>query len=424
MSQPSGELKSSTKPIYVNVKGLTAKDVTRQPLLKYCDKRPRHVKSSSLHGLWFVDSIEEWQDFEDQAASVFAIAPWSAHTSILAYDISGERASDFHIHAADYFVCGEELSISGRWVQHALHPMSAVGKELGFTTVFGDWKATAQHGVSFVQSGKVDPTTGEMVDLESQDGGKAAAPMTADLPGTDRDLPKRQKRKELIPDYVLMVEEDGAVRAVGEAKTPWKHNFEKLWLDLASSEEKLEMRRALGQIGNYMIELGLKYGFLTNYESTFFLKREGMEGKETICCSTPIAYNASPVRGDKISVRQGLFFLQYLVRGNEWFAEKLSDHSIIKKRKEETVGEVKARVKAVLNQDIEKRVADPSGQTSGEHPDTQGPAGSRSGTEGLTVQFTTMDLNPRRKSARFANPLRPRQIVTESESSALNPRKK
>ena len=245
-SKSSGEPKSSTKPIYVKVKGLTAKDVTHQPLLKYYDKRPRHVKSSSLHGLWFVDNVEGWWDFEDQADSLFARVPWSAHTSILAYDFPDEGASDFHIHAADHFICGEELSISGRWVQHALHPMSAVGKELGFTTVFGDWKATAQHSVTFVQSGKVDPTTGEIIALESEVRGQATASMEADFAAADRDPAKKRKRKELIPDYALMVEDDGAPRAVGEAKTPWNHNFQNLWLNLIRSEERLEIRRALG----------------------------------------------------------------------------------------------------------------------------------------------------------------------------------
>lgn len=173
-----------------------------------------------------------------------------------------------------------------------------------------------------------------------------------------------------------------------------------------------------------MIELGLKYGFLTNYERTFFLKREDMKGKETIYCSPPIPYDASPLRGDKISVRQGLFFLQHLVRGEEWSAEKLSDRSIIKKRKEETVGEAQERVKAALNEGIKKGVANAPGRTSGKRRDTQGSAGSPSGTEGLTDQLAGMVLNPGQKSTRFADPLVPGQSATDSKSSARNPRKK
>lgn len=101
-----------------------------------------------------------------------------------------------------------------------------------------------------------------------------------------------------------------------------------------------------GQIGNYMIELQLKYGFLTNFDQTFFLKREIINDEETLYCSPPVKYNASPLYGDEISLRQSLLLLQSSVVGNEsvWKTKKTSDVGIIRKKKSEKMEDAKRRV--------------------------------------------------------------------------------
>ncbi|KKZ64222.1 hypothetical protein EMCG_01446 [[Emmonsia] crescens] len=257
-------------PRVLQVKVLTAEDVTLQPLIKYCDKAKRHVKSSSFHGLWYVGELEIWAGFENEVGKNFAGIEWKDHPTILAYGLPSEEVSELHLYAGDHFICGEELSISGRW----------------------------------------------------------------------------RKRKNLIPDYALIVEENGAPRAVGEAKTPWYHDFQALWVDIQNTKKKLVMRRALGQIGNYMIELQLKYGFLTNFDQTFFLKREIVNNEETLYCSPPVKYNASPLYGDKIFLRQSLLLLQSSVVGNEsvWKTEKTSEAGIIRKKKSEKMEDAKRRV--------------------------------------------------------------------------------
>ncbi|KAK2754213.1 hypothetical protein FQN54_007092 [Arachnomyces sp. PD_36] len=328
--------KSAGDPQMVQVKALTAEDVTLQPLIKYHDNAKRHVKSSSFHGLWYVGELETWSGFEDEVGKNFGGIKWKDHQTILSYDIPSERVSDLNLLAKEHFLCGEELSISGRWVQHALHPMSTVGKELGYKMVFGDWKATAERDVDFVQSGKYDHESGKVVPLDDT--------------AAEGDTTKKRKRKNLIPDYALMVEDNGAPRAVGEAKTPWNHDFRALWLDFENTEKKLLMRRALGQIGNYMIELQLKYGFLTNFDRTYFLKRVVANGKETIYCSPPVEYSASPLQGGKVSVRQSLLLLQSLVVGNEsaWKTEKSSDAGIIRKKKSEKMEDAARRVSGAV----------------------------------------------------------------------------
>ncbi|KAK2810536.1 hypothetical protein FQN50_002793 [Emmonsiellopsis sp. PD_5] len=327
--------KSVASPRVLQVEALTAEDVVLRPLTKYCDQSKRHVQSSSFHGLWYVGGLEIWANFENEVEKNFAEIKWKDHPTILDYGPPSEDVSELHLCAGDHFICGEELSISGRWVQHALHPMSTIGKELEYKMVFGDWKATAESDVDFVQLGKYDHDSKKVLPLDEN---VAAG-----------DTMKQRKRKNLIPDYALMVEGNGAPRVVGEAKTPWNHDFQALWVNIRATEEKLSMRRALvvtGQIGNYMIELQLKYGFLTNFDQTFFLKREIVNNEEILYCSPPVEYNASPLYGDKISLRQSLLLLQSSVMGNEskWRLEKTSEDGIIRKKKSETMKETKCRV--------------------------------------------------------------------------------
>ncbi|PGH19358.1 hypothetical protein AJ80_03998 [Polytolypa hystricis UAMH7299] len=235
------------------------------------------------------------------------------HPTILTCDLAGEEVSELYLYARDHFICGEELSISGRWVQYALHPMLAVGKELKYEMVFGDWKATAEHDVDFVQSGKYDHESEKIIPLDE--------------------------------------DENGAPRVVGEAKTPWNHDFLALWEDIQTTKKKLLMSRALGQIGNYMIELQLKYGVLTDFDLTFFLKREIVNAKEILYCSAPIEYDASPLYGNDISLRQSLLLLQSSVVGNDsvWKTEKTSEVGIIRKKKTEKLKETKRRVDAAVD---------------------------------------------------------------------------
>ncbi|EGE02211.1 hypothetical protein TEQG_01252 [Trichophyton equinum CBS 127.97] len=285
------------------LKLLNAKDVSLQPLTGFESKGERHVKSSSLHNIWFTGEIKQWDSFEDEVLGHFSSVRWDRYQEIIAYGPPDTGVSEFHIDARDHYVCGEELSISGRFVQHALQPMSAVSKILGLEMVFGDWKATSRNRVDFVPAAEIDPPTGKTEISANKGKGRA------DVPNSSEDDLGVRTRKSLVPDYALMVEANGAPRAVGEAKTPWNHNFIAVWEEIIDdpAEPKFLASQTLGQIGNYMIELELKFGFLTNYQHTFFLKREVSKGgKETIYCSNSILYKHSPMVGSKISVRQGL----------------------------------------------------------------------------------------------------------------------
>ncbi|EFR00135.1 hypothetical protein MGYG_03141 [Nannizzia gypsea CBS 118893] len=334
------------------VKLLTAEDVTIQPLIQYYSNFERHVKSNSLHKMWFTGDIEPWSNFENEVSNACSKIPWAKHPDIIAYGPPDAGFSEFHIGFRDHYACGEELSIITRWAQHALHPVSAVSKVLGFNLVFGDWKATSKKRIDFVPAVEVDSTIRDLARPKETETSINKGTGREYVLNESEDVINVRTRRSLVPDYALMVAADGAPRAVGEAKTPWNHDFPQVWrevMDIGGPEPKFLARQTLGQIGNYMIELELKYGFLTNYIHTFFLKRGvNKDGEELFYCSRPIPYDDSPMTGSKISVRQSLLFLADSARGeNAWYAKKISKTNIVKRKKGESMKKVRDKLAAV-----------------------------------------------------------------------------
>ncbi|KAN0083694.1 hypothetical protein V8E54_002782, partial [Elaphomyces granulatus] len=70
-----------------------------------------------------------------------------------------------------------------------------------------------------------------------------------------------------IPDIVCL-DTAGIPLIVGEVKTWWVHDLKEEW------RSGMELRHALGQIANYMFHGRVRYGFLTTYRNTIFLKQE------------------------------------------------------------------------------------------------------------------------------------------------------
>ncbi|EEP82821.1 predicted protein [Uncinocarpus reesii 1704] len=285
-------------------------------------------------------------DFELEAIANFEKAHWKNKIVDFALP-DGNDISEHHLLAGDHFLCGEEISISAKYVAHALNPMSAVGKEQGLNGIFGDWKATNRQATTF-------PSTQNKISAEEVDAakgkGKGKAKAKPEEPTDDNDTDGR-KRTRLIPDYAYMEEKTGIPWFIGEIKTPWKHAFAppfnnlKLALQTGATEDEMSMRHILGQVGNYMIELELKWGFLTNYTHTLFLKRDVQNNQEVMYCSPPIPFDRTPSPSG-CTVRQGLFLLQSKVEaGGEkpWFAKKLTETSIIKKEVKESLQSVKSR---------------------------------------------------------------------------------
>lgn len=72
----------------------------------------------------------------------------------------------------------------------------------------------------------------------------------ADAPNLSDDVLGVRTRKSLVPDYALMVEANGTPRAVGEAKTPWNHNFMAVWEEIIDdpAEPKFLASQTLGRL--------------------------------------------------------------------------------------------------------------------------------------------------------------------------------
>jgi hypothetical protein len=163
-----------------------------------------------------------------------------------------------------------------------------------------------------------------------------------------------------------------------------------------------------------MIELELKYGFLTNYKDTFFLKRGVMDGEETLYCSPPVKYYASLSR-NAISVRQALLLLQTSTQSEKssWYSKKISNKSIIRKRKNESLKETEGRVVTALGKFDRLDEARAEKGPVDKNPEMEG---LTSGLVNLKVEGSQQGPITRARQARFANP-----PVSESPRSSRSP---
>ena len=115
-----------------------------------------------------------------------------------------------------------------------------------------------------------------------------AYPLNRILPnGIKAEMAPRQAA--LKPDFGFL--DDGKVKLVGTIKCPWH--------PLASSgpvtapdfmNQNSKIRQALAQLYGYMILNNCRYGVLTTYTYTWFVKRTGVMGELLI--SPPISYNS------------------------------------------------------------------------------------------------------------------------------------
>ncbi|PYH31608.1 uncharacterized protein BO87DRAFT_399406 [Aspergillus neoniger CBS 115656] len=117
--------------------------------------------------------------------------------------------------AKEFFTVANELGVQGRFVNNVLHPVGEKGQK------------------------------------------------------RKRGLQKIKKAKsKLIPDIVMVDRKTHTIRVVGEAKTFWTFAPKKrqTWHNFLSAK--------LGQVARYMDDHYCRYGFLTTYEHTWFVKRQ------------------------------------------------------------------------------------------------------------------------------------------------------
>ncbi|KAK2733214.1 hypothetical protein FQN57_002259 [Myotisia sp. PD_48] len=411
-------------PKSIKVKPLTAADVVRKPLVKYIAHPDWHVQSKSIHALWYLNPLKPWISFEEEVLASFNAISWSDFQQAIAIEVLEDADHDFHLETREHSYCEEEISISGRFVQQALHPMSAVSQLLGYKMVFGDFKATSKGGsYKLKEKGPVPKWK------------KPTPPMR----GSALKVDPGRKQGSLIPDYALMTDSGAVPRAVGEVKTLWTHNFK---LDAAEifETDKPNLRRLfgkylasqkyirisvfqavhfsqcnylLGQIGRYMIELELKYGFITNFDHTIFLKREFENGEEVMYFSTPIAYDSRQSDNKSITIRQGLLFLEAKVQEGEmaWHAKSPPKNAILAQKKDQKINDIRNWLTCVDRSSSDSDSSDDesmgglvSGSGARNIPDTQQGASQPA----RQVRFDTPHISSRpQRRGRYLGPYAP-----------------
>ncbi|KAJ9347959.1 hypothetical protein C8Q69DRAFT_445199 [Paecilomyces variotii] len=319
---------------------LDAKDLTMAALpdINFIDNRA--AQSSAVHShLRFCARLVLWETFEHEVRKVFndVFRNWDEDQSnILSVEMDQQSPNSI---VNEHYLCGEELSTSGRYVQNVLHVMTAVGKESGFDLQFGDWYSSFDHKGKSSTPSNTAGGTGKGTEKAREKGKAKERERTQNKDDNEKEKVK-VKEKRLIPDYALLAKEkawlshtqkepiETFARALGEAKTPSKtvHDFSD-WVESAArtgNDEKL--RQLLGQVANYMWGFGFKYAFVTNYTDTIFLKWEGKGPKPTLYYSNVIYFNNVSIKEKarpnhlQVSVRESMLFLQHKVSSGDWKA--------------------------------------------------------------------------------------------------------
>jgi hypothetical protein len=189
---------------------LTTRTLLKQALPPLNYRAYYHTTSKALHDIHFTGPLEPWDGFEESVCNFRSTVEKHYDVEkILGYASSEPSKND--ITFVESFHCGDELSVSGRYVANALHVMSAVGKDVGLETVFGDWKSTEKKEKK-EKKGKKKERINEDNDDEKD----------KDRKESDK---KEAKESRLTPDFSIFNPAFFGQRAVGEAKTPWHHGI-------------------------------------------------------------------------------------------------------------------------------------------------------------------------------------------------------
>jgi hypothetical protein len=125
----------------------------------------------------------------------------------------------------EHHLCGDELSVCGRFVQNALGPVMAVAFANGNRIRFGDFKVCAE-AVKATKNEKMEKT-----------GRKDETTYIPDFVGVRCDALNILQLKEAIEPTMVLV---------GEAKAPWRHDLESHFTEWQSRKSQRKLRNALG----------------------------------------------------------------------------------------------------------------------------------------------------------------------------------
>ncbi|RAH45244.1 uncharacterized protein BO95DRAFT_464057 [Aspergillus brunneoviolaceus CBS 621.78] len=183
--------------------------------------------------------------------------------------------------------CGKAAS------SNTLHPVGEVADLLKLGVCFGD----AQSGVNRL-----------LLEVKKQE----KREVKADL---KRKIGDQQAGGKLVPDVVIADTKTHPIRGVGEVRTLWKFEPGK-----KQSWEQF-IAEKLGQPARYMDDHCVRYGFLTIYDRTWFVKRVN---DNEFAISPPIH---SKARSSATEVSKRECFLAFALRASDAAGSKYSRRS-------------------------------------------------------------------------------------------------
>ncbi|KGO44398.1 hypothetical protein PEXP_000890 [Penicillium expansum] len=255
---------------------LAARDVLVEPLPPL---RVGHVHthSSAIHSIDFVGQLMAWPDFERDVIATFSSPSTHWSNNILDVRIAG-HGSQTSI-SEEQLVLGDETGLQGRVNERLGRPVTSSLQAQRHRLRMGDFKATTR----------------------AADGYRR------------------------VPDMVIF-DDVSDIKVVGEVKAPWPDAHRDMLSDgvddFETGQEAL-FRRGLGQIARYMRELNVKYGFMSTYEETIFLRKVDVRGVWTLQYSPVMRFDdLYTPQTEGITTRQGLYHVALLGEADSVFTRR------------------------------------------------------------------------------------------------------
>ncbi|EPS25453.1 hypothetical protein PDE_00386 [Penicillium oxalicum 114-2] len=213
---------------------------------------PYHTQISAIHPISFVGKLGLWDHFEAIVRDTFDSTKWDDTAQLPILGVSPL--------AHEYYHVGEERGVQSRFTERISQALThvAVAQQLDFR--FGDAKCV---------------------------------------------LPTYAKS----PDFMIWNPSSNTHLVVGELKTPWirEHQLGELVMTAMNGGSEWGLRRNLGQIAMYMCDLGLKYGVLSTYDETVFL-RQVVERRKWKLEVSPVIQGSHGLEDPNVTTLRMCFF--------------------------------------------------------------------------------------------------------------------
>lgn len=218
---------------------LNALEVSRGEAPKLVHTPEQATTSSATHKVLYIGPRAIWTDFPDIVRAWHA-SKRSAYDRTKDVPVASRDLPSSYSTTKECIVVGREETLDGRFFQNVLLPSQCAV-----------WTITGTPDVWCGDSRTCTP-----------------APNRPPLANLEPDVVlfnQYQTRSSGLPD----------ARAVGEVKVFWvdAHDIGRAMDVMQDNNRSTSFNRLVGQICEYMYEYGVKYGFLTNYEQTTFIRQ-------------------------------------------------------------------------------------------------------------------------------------------------------